>query len=193
MPGSPWLLPARRPQPARGLFQLPVTCQETWRLATYEGHDDYDIDMTPTRGEAWYRPILASYGGTVIRSGIDGTLGGRTPSNPNGPPGTGGGYYVKIDHGSGWQTLYLHMVEPPMVTVGQRVTIGQQLGKVGSTGKSSGPHLHFEQQRDGAKIESWFNGVRSGITHDNSDYSVTRKSNNCGDQSAPPGGPMFRM
>ncbi|MEU8330297.1 peptidoglycan DD-metalloendopeptidase family protein [Micromonospora sp. NPDC048839] len=164
----------------RPFFQLPVTCGETWNLSTYVGHDDYDIDLTSTAGNDWGRPILAAYGGRVERSGISGTLGDRTPSNPNGPRGTGGGYYVKIDHGDGWQTLYLHMLEPPMVSVGQRVTIGQQLGKVGSTGDSSGPHLHFEQVRDGAKIESWFNGVPSGITHDNAVYTVKRQSANCG-------------
>ncbi|MFD0974033.1 peptidoglycan DD-metalloendopeptidase family protein [Plantactinospora endophytica] len=178
--GSTWSpTPADAAGP-RPMFQLPVTCAETWRLATYVGHDDYDIDMTPQSGTAWGRPILASFGGRVAAAGIDGTLGGRTPSNPTGPMGTGGGYYVRIDHGDGWQTLYLHMIEPPMVRVGQRVSIGHQLGKVGSTGRSSGPHLHFEQQRDRVKVESWFDGVPSGITHDNAEYSVNRVSNNCG-------------
>ncbi|MET7881417.1 M23 family metallopeptidase, partial [Micromonospora profundi] len=164
----------------RPMFQLPAPCGETWRLSTYAGHDDYDIDMIPTSGSAWGRPILASFGGTVVRAGIDGTLGGRTPSNPSGPMGTGGGYYVRIDHGNGWESLYLHMLQSPMVSVGQQVRIGQQLGKVGSTGSSSGPHLHFEQTRDGAKVESYFNGVPSGITHDNYSYSVNRTSYNCG-------------
>ncbi|MEW1590270.1 peptidoglycan DD-metalloendopeptidase family protein [Micromonospora vinacea] len=164
----------------RPLFQLPVGCGETWRLGTYIGHDDYQIDMFPTSGSAWGRPILASYGGTVIKAGIDGELGTITPSNPGGQPGSGGGHYVKIDHGNGWQTLYLHMLEWPMVSVGQRVTIGQQIGKVGSTGRSRAAHLHYEQEADGRDVESWFNGVPSGITHDNSEYSVYRDSNNCG-------------
>jgi hypothetical protein len=162
----------------RPLFQLPFPCGETWRLSTYPGHDDYDIDMTPTSGTAWGRPILASYGGRVAAAGIDGTLGGKTPSNPNGPRGTGGGYYVRIDHGNGWQTLYLHMLERPMVSVGQQVPIGHQLGKVGSTGDSSGPHLHYEQKRDGAKTESYFDGVPSGITIDDRGNSVIVTSHN---------------
>lgn len=170
----------------RPLFQLPVSCGETWELSTYVGHDYFDIDMRPISGTKWGRPILASYGGTVAASGIDGTLGDRTPENPNGPMGTDGGYYVRIDHGNGWQTRYLHMLEPPMVGVGQRVEIGQQLGKVGSTGRSSGPHLHYEQLRDWAKTESYFDGVPSGITHDHSDYSVTRTSRNCGSRPAAP-------
>ena len=71
----------------RPLFQLPVACGEVWRLATYIGHDDFDIDMHAHHGGAWGRPIRASYAGQVIASGIDGTLGGRTPSNPQGPMG----------------------------------------------------------------------------------------------------------
>ncbi|MEU1589547.1 M23 family metallopeptidase, partial [Micromonospora sp. NPDC005710] len=170
----------------RPLFQLPVGCGETWRLGTYIGHDDYQIDMFPTSGSAWGRPILASYGGTVIKAGIDGELGTITPSNPGGQPGQGGGHFVKIDHGNGWQTLYLHMLEWPMVSVGQRVTIGQQIGKVGSTGRSGAAHLHYEQEADGRDVESWFNGVPSGITHDNSEYSVYRDSNNCASSALPP-------
>ncbi|MEU8211085.1 M23 family peptidase, partial [Micromonospora sp. NPDC049044] len=69
----------------RPLFQLPVTCGETWNLSTYVGHDDYDIDMTSTAGNNWGRPILAAYGGRVERSGISGTLGGRTPAGRWGP------------------------------------------------------------------------------------------------------------
>lgn len=61
----------------RPLFQLPVQCSETWRLSTYIGHDDYDIDMTPTEGAASGRPILASFAGTVVTSTY-GTSGGTT-------------------------------------------------------------------------------------------------------------------
>ncbi len=134
----------------RPLFQLPFPCGESWRLSTYAGHDDFDIDMIASSGTTNNRPILASYGGTVVRSGWD----------------NGGGNYVRINHGNGWQTLYLHMIAPPPVSVGQIVTRGQLIGRVGSTGNSSGPHLHYEQLRDGAKVESWFNGEPSGITTD---------------------------
>ncbi|MEV6636492.1 M23 family metallopeptidase [Actinoplanes sp. NPDC051470] len=62
-----------------------------------------------------------------------------TQQNPKGPRGTGGGYWVRLDHGGRWQTQYLHLLEPPMVEQGQRVQIGQQIGKVGSTGRSGAP------------------------------------------------------
>nr|WP_236647076.1 hypothetical protein [Micromonospora acroterricola] len=85
------VVPLLRPPGPRPLFQLPVACGETWQLSTYPGHDDYDVDLFPTEGEAWGRPVLASYGGTVTTAGINGSLGGRNPENPDGPRGRGGG------------------------------------------------------------------------------------------------------
>lgn len=171
----PMLLPAG-PRP---LFQLPVACGETWQLSTYPGHDDFDADMYPVQGKAWGRPVLASFAGTVTEAGINGSLGGRTPEKPDGPRGRGGGYLVKIDHGGRWQTQYLHLLEPPSVEVGQRVEQGDQIGKVGSTGNSGAPHLHYEQRVSRQKVESHFNGVASGITHDNFEYTVKLVSKNC--------------
>jgi hypothetical protein len=157
----------------RPTFQMPVACGETWKLDTYSEHDDYDIDIFPAAGLAWGRPIFASYNARVVRAGLSGTLGNRTQANPKGPMGTGAGYSVVLDHGQGWRTYYFHMIEIPMVRTGQRVTTGQQLGKVGSTGSSSAPHIHYEQLMYGAhrphkwgKVESWFDGVPSGITSD---------------------------
>jgi hypothetical protein len=173
------VVPRLLPPGPRPLFQLPVGCGETWQLGTYPGHDDFDIDLFPLRGEPWGQPVLASYGGTVVQAGINGTLGGRTPEHPKGPRGTGGGYWVKIDHGRKWETLYMHLLEPPLVRVGQRVQRGDQLGRVGSTGDSGAPHLHYEQHRAGQKIESYFDGRPSGITTDDHEYTVKRRSNNC--------------
>jgi murein DD-endopeptidase MepM/ murein hydrolase activator NlpD len=157
----------------RPLFQMPVACGEMWKLDTYSTHDDFDIDFMPTTGTAWGRPIYASYNGRVVRAGLSGALGDRTPAKPKGPIGTGAGYSVVLDHGQGWRTYYFHMIEPPMVHTGQKVTTGQQLGKVGSTGKSGAPHIHYEQLMYGAhvpyrwgKVESYFDGVPSGITSD---------------------------
>ncbi|GAB3137714.1 hypothetical protein GCM10027290_03930 [Micromonospora sonneratiae] len=169
------------PPGPRPLFQLPVPCGETWQLGTYPGHDDYDVDLFPTKGEAWGRPVLASYSGTVTEAGVNGSLGGRTPENPDGPRGRGGGYWVKIDHGGRWETQYLHLLEPPLVRVGQRVAQGDQVGRVGSTGNSGAPHLHYEQRRGWQKVETHFDGAPSGITHDDTEYTVKRTSRNCVD------------
>lgn len=177
--GAVIVVPPLLPPGPRPLFQLPVACGEAWKLGTYPGHDDFDVDLFPTKGEAWGRPVLASYAGEVTAAGINGTLGARTPDNPKGPRGRGGGYWVKIDHGGKWQTQYLHLIEPPMVAEGDHVERGQQIGRVGSTGDSGAPHLHYEQRRGWQKVETWFDGQPSGITTDDREYTLTRTSNNC--------------
>jgi murein DD-endopeptidase MepM/ murein hydrolase activator NlpD len=58
------------------------------------------------------------------------------------------GIYVQIDHGNGFSTLYGHMART-YVSVGQYVDRGQSIGLMGSTGRSSGPHVHFELHYQG--------------------------------------------
>jgi murein DD-endopeptidase MepM/ murein hydrolase activator NlpD len=72
--------------------------------------------------------IYASDGGVVVYSGSN---------------SYGYGDMVMIDHGTGFQSLYAHMSKI-FVNCGDNVTQGQVIGSVGSTGHSSGPHLHFE-------------------------------------------------
>jgi Peptidase family M23 len=179
--GAVVFVPKLLPPGPRPLFQMPVGCGETWQLSTYPGHGSYDVDFFPLQGERWGQPVLASYAGTVTVSGINGTLGGRTPQNPSGPAGRGGGYWVKIDHGGRWETQYLHLLEQPLVREGQKVEQGQQIGRVGSTGDSGAPHLHYEQHRGWEKVETWFDGKPSGITTDEKEYTLKLKSNNCGE------------
>ena len=62
------------------------------------------------------------------------------------------GNVVKIRHSNGIVTLYAHM-EDIDVSVGQRVSRGQQIGTVGNTGRSTGPHLHFEVIRNGVRVD----------------------------------------
>jgi murein DD-endopeptidase MepM/ murein hydrolase activator NlpD len=65
-----------------------------------------------------------------------------------------GGYgkMVEVDHGNGFATRYAHLSAID-VEVGQRVRIGQIVGKVGSTGRSTGPHLHYETRIDGEAVD----------------------------------------
>ena len=68
--------------------------------------------------------------------------------------GWSGGYgkMVEIDHGNGFATRYGHLSEID-VKVGQQITIGQVIGRVGSTGRSTGPHLHYETRIDGEAVD----------------------------------------
>jgi murein DD-endopeptidase MepM/ murein hydrolase activator NlpD len=69
---------------------------------------------------------------------------------------TGGyGYTVAIDHGNGYQTLYAHL-SSVVVGCGQSVTQGQVIGYGGSTGNSTGPHLHFEIRYQGGFVNPWY-------------------------------------
>ena len=93
-------------------------------------------------------PIVAACSGTVIDvcNYCDHNWG------KYGSCGCGGGYgnYVWIDHGNGKATIYAHMTEA-VAYVGQEVSTGELIGYVGSTGYSTGPHLHFEARYYGER------------------------------------------
>jgi murein DD-endopeptidase MepM/ murein hydrolase activator NlpD len=83
-------------------------------------------------------PIFASAGGVVTWASMKGCNGNL----------------AIVKHDNGWETFYLHMVNfGPGITVGARVTQGQLLGGVGTTGCSTGPHLHYEVHIDGQKVD----------------------------------------
>ena len=67
----------------------------------------------------------------------------------------GYGYMVMIDHGNGYQTLYAHM-SVVAATCGESVYTGSYIGAIGSTGNSTGPHLHFEVRYMGGFISPWY-------------------------------------
>ncbi len=90
--------------------------------------------------------IAASYGSAIYAADS-----GKVVSSSDGWNG-GWGNYVMIDHGNGMQTLYAHM-SSRAVSVGQTVSRGQTIGYVGSTGMSTGPHLHFEMYINGSRID----------------------------------------
>lgn len=98
-------------------------------LGVYKQHTGVDI------GAAYGTSVLAAGEGTVIISGWNNAWGN----------------YVVINHGGGITTLYAHNSQL-LVSKGQRVTRGQTIAKVGSTGYSTGPHIHFEVQVNGKAV-----------------------------------------
>lgn len=78
--------------------------------------------------------------------------------------GDGCGWTVRIDHGGGIATRYCHLRDRPLITAGDTVSGGQQLGDMGSTGHSTGDHLHFECYTGGFTVDCEpFMGAR-GVT-----------------------------
>jgi murein DD-endopeptidase MepM/ murein hydrolase activator NlpD len=125
------------PSSAEGWVR-PTSGYLTCGWGCYGGHYAYDIaNSTGT-------PIYAARSGTVIKSHW----------------GYGGGYgnHVILDHGDGYQTLYAHNSNL-FVSVGQYVSQGQHIAAMGSTGRSSGPHLHIELIYNGRKIHPSNMGV----------------------------------
>lgn len=90
-------------------------------------------------------PVLAAGPGRVLRSGVAGEYG----------------VLVAIDHGNNAETRYAHLSRT-LVTAGETVTRGQVIGEVGSTGLSTGPHLHFELRIDGEPVDPapWLPSLR---------------------------------
>jgi murein DD-endopeptidase MepM/ murein hydrolase activator NlpD len=68
------------------------------------------------------------------------------------------GRWIEISHGNGYTTRYAHL-SAQRVAVGQTVRQGQLIGSVGSTGGSTGPHLHYEQRHNGAAVRASFDGA----------------------------------
>ena len=91
-----------------------------------------------------YGVDLAAPTGTPIYATRSGTVDTATY-------GSSGGYYVQINHGDGFRSIYLHMTHY-IVKAGQYVTQGQVIGYCGSTGASTGPHLHFGISYNGSYV-----------------------------------------
>jgi murein DD-endopeptidase MepM/ murein hydrolase activator NlpD len=135
----------------------------------YEGYLNriiYNISYTPM-GLPFPGAITSEFGhrenpfgGSVIEThkGLDikGPIGGKVKAVAKGEvvfAGLKGGFgnCIILKHGNGFETLYGHLSKI-LVSVGQQIYIGQEIGNIGSTGHSTGPHLHYEIHRNGQKI-----------------------------------------
>ena len=139
---------------------MPFPCNEVWTGSTRAGHSPSirAVDFNYPGGDLG-KPVVAAAPGTVVTA----VVGPNKPSY---------GQYVVIDHGNDESTLYAHL-DSVLVTVGQVVQAGTQLGTVGETGNASGPHLHFEERLGGAVVDAWFHGARFPM-------GSAQASQNCG-------------
>lgn len=125
-----------------GIFQWPLPDAYAITSGFGEREDPYSGEISSHTGTDIAAPL-----GTPILAAADGAV---TIANATDSWGGSYGYYIKIDHGNGFETLYAHC-SAICVTSGQTVQQGEVIGYVGSTGKSTGNHLHFEV---------WFNQSR---------------------------------
>lgn len=111
--------------------------------------DDYGNRIHPTLGVEKFHngvdlaapngsPILAAYSGTVVAADYSSTMGN----------------YIMINHGDGVFTIYMH-ASSLLVSKGESVSQGQKIALVGSTGRSTGPHLHFSVRVNGNYVSPW--------------------------------------
>jgi murein DD-endopeptidase MepM/ murein hydrolase activator NlpD len=101
------------------------------RLGGGRGRMHEGIDIAAPSGT----PILAAADGVVLRTGVSSSYG----------------RFAEVRHDNGVTSFYAHMSQV-MVSEGDVLAAGGQIGAVGSTGRSTGPHLHFEIRRDGEQI-----------------------------------------
>ena len=116
--------------PARGIFTSGFGMRHHPLFGIWHLHTGVDIAAT------WGIPVLAAAEGRVLYAGWFG----------------GYGKIVVIDHGGGLSTLYGHL-SSLLVVAGDEVRRGQPVGRVGSTGYSTGPHLHFEVRVNGRPVD----------------------------------------
>lgn len=123
-------------------FQLPFPCNQVWSGQTRTNHSPQNsVDFNRANDEG--DDVVAAAAGTVS---VVQNLGNRSY-----------GRWIEVRHADGYTTRYAHL-QAQSVSVGQRVAQGQKLGLLGTTGGSTGPHLHFEVRRNGVTVRASFAG-----------------------------------
>jgi murein DD-endopeptidase MepM/ murein hydrolase activator NlpD len=128
-----------------GYYLRPVSGIITSPYGSRRGGFHYGVDIGNKRGT----PVFAAASGVVVKV-INGCAEGRSSC--------GGRYgnYIVIEHSNGTRTFYAHLSKT-LVSYGQTVSQGQHIGALGNTGRSTGPHLHFEvENANGSKMRPVF-------------------------------------
>lgn len=141
-------------------FQLPFPCGQVWSGQTRTNHSPQNsVDFN--RADDYGDTVVASASGKVTRVGNEGN--------------TSYGRWIEIDHGNGYRSRYAHL-SVQSVSLGQSVSQGQKIGEVGSTGGSSGPHLHYEERKNGVAIRPVFDG-KTALFFGSKNYTSKNKCN----------------
>jgi murein DD-endopeptidase MepM/ murein hydrolase activator NlpD len=125
-----------RPTLPAWVVPVPKTTIGGFRTVARPAHDGVDLS------HAKDTPIVSVTAGTVVTVRCNAST--PTCDVDGSPSTTGCGWYVEVRHPGDVVTRYCHLIRQPVVAVGDTVAAGQLLGHVGSSGHSSGPHLHFE-------------------------------------------------
>jgi murein DD-endopeptidase MepM/ murein hydrolase activator NlpD len=124
-------------------LRTPFDCGQVWNANTRTNHNP-QLSVDFQRSGALGKNVRSSAAGVVeTRRDLGDTSYGK---------------YLVVRHSGGWKTLYAHL-NSFNVSVGQSVSTGTIIGKVGSTGGSTGPHLHYEQRLNGVVQRVVLNGV----------------------------------
>lgn len=126
-------------------FEMPFPCGQTWMGTTRDGHSPSKWSIDWNREDDVDDPVVASAAGKVIVA--------------DSVADSGYGRWVMLEHLNGERSLYAHM-NSVSVSSGQYVDQGQQLGTLGSTGNSTGPHLHYEQRSGSTVVAPFFHQVK---------------------------------
>lgn len=125
-------------------FNTPKPVIDATTLSSVEAPIDFQYE---SRGYSWYHPgaDLVAPLGTSVRPIMPGTVGTVTYDR------FGYGNHIVVKHEQGYESLYGHLSELE-VQQGQKVSLDTEIGKSGSTGFSTGPHLHLEVHKDGVPV-----------------------------------------
>lgn len=126
-------------------YQMPFPCGESWFASTRSYHSPSPMAVDWNRPDDLGDPVVASAAGIVL-------VADRVDNS-------GYGRWVMLDHGDGEATLYAHL-STVTVNVGDVVEQAQQVGTLGTSGNSTGPHLHFEERDGGTVVYPWFAGAK---------------------------------